>query len=92
MSLRAYRGADKHTFQLKGPIYGQRSAPRAFYTTLQQWLVGDMGYTQSENDQCVYWHKDTGHRLAVCVDGSLTRGGVGATDRIFATTSPFRDE
>ena len=84
VSLRAYRGADKHTFQLKGPIYGQRSAPRAFYITLQQWLVGDMGYTQSENDPCVYWLKGTGHRLVVWVDDILTRGSVEATDGFFA--------
>ena len=29
VSMRAYKGAKKHLFQLLGPLYGQRSAPRA---------------------------------------------------------------
>jgi len=68
VSLTAYRGARKHYFQLLGPTYGQRSAPRAWYNTLSKWLVDEMGYIQSQNDTCVYYHPDTRHTVVVWVD------------------------
>ena len=83
VSLRAYRGAQKHVFRLTGPIYGQRSAPRAFYNTLLDWLVKDMGYIRAKNDPCVFRNEVTGHRLVCWVDDILTRGSKESTDAFF---------
>ena len=38
-----YAGAREYVFQLRGHVYGQRSAPRAWYSTMTQWMVQDMG-------------------------------------------------
>ena len=39
VSYKPYAGASEYVFQLRGPVYGQRSAPRAWYSTVTQWLV-----------------------------------------------------
>ena len=39
VSLRSYPGGPVHVFELGGPIYGQRSAPRAWNKTLTKWLT-----------------------------------------------------
>ncbi len=56
MSYRPYSGGPNSVFELLGPIYGQRSAPRAWYKTLTEWLVGVMGYTQARNEPCLFTH------------------------------------
>ena len=39
VSLRSHPGSPVHVFELRGPIYGQRSAPRAWNKTLTKWLT-----------------------------------------------------
>jgi hypothetical protein len=44
VEYKPYAGGRAYLFKLLGPIYGQRSAPRAWYKTVTAWLVGEMGY------------------------------------------------
>ena len=44
VSYKPYAGGREYVFQLSGPVYGQRSASRAWYNTVSQWLVQEMGY------------------------------------------------
>jgi hypothetical protein len=74
VSLKASRDSKRHVFRLLGPVYGQRSAPKAWYDTLSTWLVS-VGYTKSKNDQCLFVSKQ-GHQLVVHVDDILCRGTV----------------
>ena len=55
MSYKAFPGAHKRLFRLKGPLYGQRTAPYVWWETLTEWLVEE-GFIQSKNDPCLY-HK-----------------------------------
>ena len=83
VSYTPYKDGPSYVFKLLGPIYGQRSAPRAFYETLSKWLIGDpndkvnpgMGYRQCHNDPCLYVHPN-GHTLVTHVDDILCRGSV----------------
>lgn len=87
VSLQAYPGAQKHCFRLLGPIYGQRSACRAWFLTLDSWLRCDMGYVRSADDVCVYRHPVTGHTMVTWVDDLLTRGSRESTDAFFRAMS-----
>ena len=42
VSYKPRAGTRECVFQLRGPVYGQRSAPRAWYSTMTQWLVQEM--------------------------------------------------
>jgi hypothetical protein len=74
VSYDPYGDGSKYIFRLKGPIYGQRSAPRAWYKTITQWLVEEAGYVQGSNEPCVFLHPDTKHKIVLYVDDILSRG------------------
>ena len=57
MKYKPYPGAHTRLFQLKGCLYGQRTAPYIGWETLSEWMT-DMGFTQSKNDPCMY-HRPT---------------------------------
>ena len=44
VSYTPYPGGPKYVFRLRGPIYGQRSAPRAWYKTVSAWMVDEMAF------------------------------------------------
>ncbi len=70
VSYKAFPGAHKRLFRLKGPLYGQRTAPYVWWETLTEWLVEE-GFIQSKNDPCLY------HKPA-----SLERVEQGQQDRV----------
>ena len=74
MSHRPYARAREYVFQLRGPVYGQRSASRAWYSTVTQWLVQEMGYKQGKNEPCLFIHPVTQHRIVFFCDDFLCRG------------------
>ena len=78
VSLKAGRGGGHHLFQLLGPIYGQRSASRAWYVTLSDWLL-EVGFECSKNDPCLFVNSETGVQLAIHVDDIICRGNMAAT-------------
>ena len=82
VSYRAYPGGPMYMFKLLGPIYGQRSAPRAWYETLTTWLVKEMGYRQAQNDPCLFTHQN-GHCLVIHVDDILCRGSQEISDEFY---------
>lgn len=47
VSYKPYKDGKVHVFRLRGPVYGQRSAPRCWFKTLTHWLVHDMGDRKS---------------------------------------------
>ena len=69
VSYRPYKGSEEYVFRLKGPVYGQRSAPRAWYDTVRAWMVSEMGYTQCKNDRCLFIHPKSGHKVCLHVCG-----------------------
>ena len=71
VSLKASKDSKRHVFKLLGPLYGQRSAPRAWYDTLTEWLE-EVGYVRAKNDKCLYTHK-SGHQIVLHVDDMLCR-------------------
>ena len=73
VSYRLYAGAREVVCQLRGPVYGQRSAPREWYKTMTAWTI-HMGYKQGRNEPCLFVHPVTWHRVVLfCVD-FLCRG------------------
>ena len=85
VSYTPYAGGPVYVFRLRGPVYGARSAPIAWFRTLTNWLVNDMGYEQGRNDPCAFVkygenteergnEKEVLHRLMVHVDDILSRG------------------
>ena len=74
VSYRHYAGAREYVFQLRDPVYGQRSDPGAWHSTVTQWLVPDMGYKQGKNEPCLFVHPITQHRVALFCDDFLCKG------------------
>jgi hypothetical protein len=83
VSYKPYQGGPVYVFKLLGPIYGQRSAPRAWYETLTKWLVADMGYVQGVNEPCLFSHSN-GHVIVIHVDDLLTRGSQKISEDFFS--------
>ena len=75
VTFRPVKGGKEYVFQLRGPVYGQRSAPRAWYKTLAEWMIKDEGYVRAKHDPCLFTHPITKHRVAIVVDDMLCRGG-----------------
>ena len=48
------------------------------------WLVDEMGYIQSQNDTCVYYHPDTKHTVVVWVDDLICRGSQQVSDEFYS--------
>ena len=86
VSYKPFPGAREYVFQLRGPVYGQRSAPRAWYTTVTQWLVDPegMGYEQGKNEPCLFVHPVTQHRIVLFCDDFLCRGSREVSERFYA--------
>ena len=86
VSYRPYPGAQNQYFELLGPIYGQRSAPKAWFTTFTTWLL-DEGFEQGQNDPCIFYKKGQhglpGLTVVVYVDDCLVRGTQGDTERFY---------
>ena len=76
VSYKPHGESEEYVFKLRGPVYGQRSAPRAWYETVRAWMVSEMGYDQACNDKCLFVHPETGHRVVLFVDDFLCRGSV----------------
>jgi len=84
VSYKAYKEAAEHVFQLCGPLYGQRVASKQWYCTLATWLC-DRGFSQAQNEPCLFRHSDTGFRVVLVVDDLLCRGSL-------EDTTKFHDE
>ena len=78
-----HKDGSRYCDRLEGCLYGQRSAPMAWYKTLIEWLEGE-GVVSGKNEPCVYVHPKTGLRLAVVVDDIICRGSREATDSFYA--------
>ena len=65
-------------------MYGQRSAPRAWYSTVSEWLVDEMGYKQGRNEPCVFRHPETDHRIVLFCDDFLCRGSRTVSEQFYA--------
>ena len=87
VSYKPYSGGLEYLFRLLGPVYGQRSAGRAWFKTVTSWLVGEMGYMQGKNEPCVFVHPNTGHRIALYCDDFLCRGSRTDSERFYAALS-----
>ena len=83
MSYKPYAGAGEYVFQLRGPVYGQRSAPRAWYSTVTQWLVQEMGYKQGRNEPCLFIHPVTQHMIVLFCDDLLCRGSREVSEKFY---------
>ena len=70
-------------FRLRGPICGQRSAPRAWYKTVSAWLVDEMGYDQGKDEPCVFYNTVTRHRVVLFCDDFLCRGSRAVSEQFY---------
>ena len=77
-----HKDGRRYYYRLKGCLYGQRSAPMAWYKTISEWLEGE-GFVPGKNDPCVYVHPITGMRLAVVVDDIICRGSRKDTEAFY---------
>jgi hypothetical protein len=85
VSYKPYAGAREYGFQLRGPVYGQRNAPRAWYSTVTQWIVQEMGYKQGKNEPCLFVHPVTPHRVVLFCDDFLCRGSKEVSEGFYRT-------
>ena len=84
VSYKPYKESREYVFQLRGPVYGQRSAPRAWYKTVVAWLVSpEVGFDQGKNEPCVFNHPVTGMRIVLFCDDFLCRGSKEVTDKFY---------
>ena len=83
VSYKPYQGAKEYVFQLRGPVYGQRSAPRAWYRTISEWMVNSQKFDQGKDEPCVFRHPDTGFTVVLFCDDFLCRGSVEETRKFY---------
>ena len=76
-----HRYAAPRYYQLKGSIYGQRSASRQWFDTLAGWLE-EKGYKQQEDEPCAFIN-DKGFKVLTYVDDLICRGSQEETDRFY---------
>ena len=67
-------------------MYGQRSAPREWYTTVTAWMI-QMGYTHGRNEPCLFVHPVSGHRVVLFSDDFLCRGSKEVSEQFYAALS-----
>ena len=84
VSYKPYKEAREYVFQLRGPIYGQRSAPRAWYRTISEWMVDCQGFDQGKDEPCVFRHPETGVTVVLFCDDFLCRGSKMETEKFYA--------
>ena len=70
VKYKAHANAETKFYELLGPIYGQRSASKAWFKTFAGWLKSE-GFRQGENEPCVF--TKAGLTVAVYVDDCLCR-------------------
>ncbi len=84
-AYRPCKGAAERMYELLGPLYGQRSAPRRWFETLAGWLTSEeMGFVQGSNEPCLFVHPLTGLSVVIYVDDIITRGAAECTEAFHA--------
>ena len=83
VSYKPYSGSVDYVMKLRGPVYRQRSAGRAWFNTLTHWLKHEMGYVPGLNEPCAFLHPVTGHRIVLFCDDFLCRGSRVESDRFY---------
>ena len=73
VAYRADRVAELKLWRLTGGLYGQRDCGLRWYKTLVEWLLS-VGFVQSLNDPCIFFHPQTKLRIGVHVDDIIARG------------------
>jgi hypothetical protein len=70
------RGHEQKVLRLNKALYGLRQAPRAWYSKLDESLIG-LGFKRSESEHAVYLRGSGAHRLVVgvYVDDLIIAGG-----------------
>ena len=81
VKYKPFPGAPDKYFQLMGPIYGQRSASKAWFKTVQTWLEKEQGFAGGKNEPCVFT-KD-GFRVVLYVDDIVCRGTMAQTKAFY---------
>jgi len=74
--------AEVEYYGLLGPIYGQRSASKAWYKALASWLTSkEQGYCQGDNEPCLF--KKGNLQLVIYVDDIIVRGPRDETEAFY---------
>ena len=73
VSYKPHPGYPEQIYELTGPLYGSDDAPMRFFNTVAPWIIG-MGFTQGQNDPCMFTNETTGVQVGLHVDDGLVRG------------------
>jgi hypothetical protein len=73
VSYKPHPGYQEQIYELTGPLYGSDDAPMRFFNTVAPWLI-EMGFTQAQNDPCMFTNDTTGVQIGLHVDDGLARG------------------
>ena len=73
VSYKPHPGYPEQIYELTGPLYGSDDAPMRFFNTVAPWLI-EMGFTQGQNDPCMFTNEPTGVQIGLHVDDGLVRG------------------
>lgn len=65
-----------HIWKLHKALYGLKEAGRIWYNTVSKYLVDELGFTCSEADHAVFYHKTETERtfIGILVDDPITTG------------------
>ena len=74
VAFKASKGSRLRLYKLTGGLYGQKDAPLLWWKTLTKFMVEELGFEVSENDQCLYVHPKTRMRVGSHVDDLASRG------------------
>ena len=80
VAFKASKGSRLRLYKLTGGLYGQKDAPLLWWKTLTKFMVEELGFEVSENDQCLYVHPKTRMRVGSHV---WHPGGNGNTQKSF---------
>ena len=70
-------------YRMTGPVYGLRSAPIRWETTLAEHLCKEMGFIRGENEPCVYHHGSMEITMVLFVDDILAYGRKANVEQMF---------
>ena len=70
-------------YRLRGPIYGQRAASKAWFNTLVEFMVSQ-GFVQGADEPCSFYNPKTGLTVVGYVDDVLCRGSESASNAFYA--------
>ncbi len=81
MSLTGHTpGTQNESMSSRGlSVDGSDDAPMRFFNTVAPWLI-EMGFTQGQNDPCMFTNDTTGVQADLHVDDGLVRGTQAAVD------------